>query len=73
MDELPGPWVNLFHPRICLGCCAQHKHISFSVPFTVMARGVVLAAQALPCHKVAVLSMAITLAGLAARKSPVAW
>lgn len=41
------------------------------VPFTVVPRGVVLAAQAGPRHRVAVLGMAVTLAGLAARETPV--
>lgn len=41
------------------------------VPFTVVTRGVVLAAQALPCHRVAVVGVAVALAGLAAREAPV--
>lgn len=57
----------------------QPNRISFSllsrgrahVPFTVMARGVVLAAQALPCHRVAVIGVAVALAGLATREAPV--
>lgn len=45
--------------------------VTSQAPFTVMARGVVLAAQALPRHRVAVIRVAIALTGLAARKAPV--
>lgn len=45
--------------------------VTSQAPFTVMTRGVVLAAQALPCHQVTVVSMPIALAGLAGGKAPV--
>lgn len=45
--------------------------VTSQAPFTVVACGVVLTAQTLPCHCVTVFSMAVTLAGLAAGKAPV--
>lgn len=65
---------------VCLSCCCSGRNDLalfsfqgrvFHAPFTVMARGVVLAAQALPRHRVAVIRVAIALTGLAARKAPV--
>lgn len=56
---------------------AKHISVLFTfqrrvhVPFAVMARGVVLAAQALARHRVAVIGVAVALAGLAAREAPV--
>lgn len=44
---------------------------SVCIPLTVMTHGVVLAVQALPRHWVAVIGVAIALAGLATWKSPV--
>lgn len=41
------------------------------VPFTVVPRGVVLAAQAGPRRRVAVLGVAVTPAGLAAWEAPI--
>lgn len=45
--------------------------VTRQAPFTVMACGIVLTAQTLPCHCVTVFSMTITLAGLTAGKAPV--
>lgn len=46
---------------------------SVHIPFTVMPRGVVLAAHAFPRHCVTVIGMAVALARLATRKAPVPW
>lgn len=55
-------------------CLLYYLHFSQGgahVPFAVVACGIVLTAQTLPCHCVAVFSMTITLAGLAAGKAPI--
>lgn len=45
--------------------------VTSQAPFTVVASGIVLTAQTLPCHRVTVFSMTVTLAGLAAGKAPI--
>lgn len=64
-----SPQVMLTQPNVI--SFSLHSRGRAHVPLTVVARGVVLAAQALPRHRVAVLGVAVALAGLAAREAPV--